>query len=67
MQKWDLVAEPNVQVLADTHTLNEGNKRGDWMKHWLMLQGYTKDTWETNDLQISKKVTRSKVTAREDT
>ena len=22
-------------------TLNEGNKRGDWMKHWLMLQGYT--------------------------
>ena len=23
------------------HTLNEGNKRGDWMKHWLMLQGYT--------------------------
>ena len=23
------------------YTLNEGNKRGDWMKHWLMLQGYT--------------------------
>ena len=23
------------------HTLNEGNKRGDWMKHWLMLQDYT--------------------------
>ena len=22
-------------------TLNERNKRGDWMKHWLMLQGYT--------------------------
>ena len=22
-------------------TLNEGNKRGDWMKHWMMLQGYT--------------------------
>ena len=39
MQNWDLVTEPNVQVLADT--LNEGNKRGDWMKHWLMLQGYT--------------------------
>ena len=22
-------------------TLNEGNKRGDWMTHWLMLQRYT--------------------------
>ena len=39
MLNWDLAAEPNAQVLADT--LNEGNKRGDWMKHWLMLQDYT--------------------------
>ena len=23
------------------YTLNEGNKRGDCMKHWMMLQGYT--------------------------
>ena len=23
------------------YTLNEGNKGGDWMKHWLMLQDYT--------------------------
>ena len=23
------------------HTLNEGNKRGDWMKQWLMLQNFT--------------------------
>ena len=23
------------------YTLNEGNKRGDWMKHWMMLQDYT--------------------------
>ena len=23
------------------YTLNEGNKRGDWMKHWKMLQCYT--------------------------
>ena len=37
-------------------TLNEGNKRGDWMKHWLMLQGYTglntmyrKNTSETDE------------------
>ena len=22
-------------------TFDEGNKSGDWMKHWLMLQGYT--------------------------
>ena len=26
---------------VDRYTLNEGNKRGDWMKHWMMLQGYT--------------------------
>ena len=23
------------------HASNGGNKRGDWMKHWLMLQGFT--------------------------
>ena len=23
------------------HTLNEGNKRGDWLKHWLMIQNLT--------------------------
>ena len=23
------------------YTLNEGNKRSDWMKHWLLLQDYT--------------------------
>ena len=23
------------------HTLNGGNKRGDWMKHWLMVQGFS--------------------------
>ena len=23
------------------HTLNGGNKGGDWMKHWLMLQNFT--------------------------
>ena len=23
------------------YALNEGNKRGDWMEHWMMLQGYT--------------------------
>ena len=28
-------------ISVGRHTLNEGNKRGDWMKHWLMLQGYT--------------------------
>ena len=22
------------------YTLNEGNKRGDWLKSWLMLQDY---------------------------
>ena len=28
-------------ISVGRYTLNEGNKRGDWMKHWLMLQGYT--------------------------
>ena len=44
------------------YTLNEGNKRGDWLKSWLMLQDYTalntmfrKDTSETNDLRFSKR------------
>ena len=46
------------------YTLNEGNKRGDWMKHWLLFQGYTtlstkhqvhKNTSETNDFHISKR------------
>ena len=39
MLNWDLDMETNVKVWADT--LNEGHKRGDWMKHWMMLQGYT--------------------------
>ena len=50
-----------------TESLNEGNKRGDWMKHWMMLQGYTAlntmyrktPAKQTTDLQ---KVTRSKLT-----
>ena len=28
-------------ISVGRYTLNEGNKRGDWMKHWLMLQDYT--------------------------
>ena len=32
--------ETNVKSVG-RYTLNEGNKRGDWMKHWMMLQGYT--------------------------
>ena len=51
------------------YTLNEGNKRGDWMKHWLRFTGLhstqhdvQKDTSETNDLRISKKETKSKST-----
>ena len=31
----------NTNCSVFRYTLNEGNKRGDWMKHWLMLQGYT--------------------------
>ena len=38
MLSWDQDAELNVQVLANT--FNGENKRGDWMKHWLMLQSF---------------------------
>ena len=31
----------NERISVGRYTLNEGNKRGHWMKHWLMLQGYT--------------------------
>ena len=31
----------NECISVGRYTLNEGNKRGDWMKRWLMLQGYT--------------------------
>ena len=31
----------NECISVGRYTLNEGNKRGDWMKHWLVLQGYT--------------------------
>ena len=36
MLNWDLAADQNVQVLADTHSAKE--TKG---KHWLMLQGFT--------------------------
>ena len=31
----------NECISVGRYTLNEGNKRGDWMKHWLMLQVFT--------------------------
>ena len=43
------------------YTLNEGNKRGDWLKSWLMLQDYTalntmfRKTPEADDFHISKR------------
>ena len=48
---WDQVTELNVQVLV-----NGGNKTGDWMKHWLMIQNFTAlnkmyRNWDANDLQ----------------
>ena len=51
------------------YTLNEGNKRGDWLKNWLMLQDYTalqhdvqKDTSETDDFHYLQKAMRNKST-----
>ena len=34
-------AHGNECDIVGSYTVNEGNKRGDWMKHWMMLQGYT--------------------------
>ena len=31
----------NECINVGRYTLNERNKRGDWMNHWLMLEGYT--------------------------
>ena len=31
----------NECISVGRYALNEGNRRGDWMKHWMMLQGYT--------------------------
>ena len=41
MQNWGL-RHGTECISVGRYTLNEGNKRGDWMKHWLMLQGYTR-------------------------
>ena len=40
MLNWDLEKERNVKVLA-SNTLNESNKRGDWLKSGLMLNDYS--------------------------
>ena len=29
------------RVSVGPHTLEEGNKRGDWMKQWLLIQNFT--------------------------
>ena len=60
-------------ISVGRYTLNEGNKRGDWIQHWLMKHWLhstqhsvvQKNTSETNYLHISKKVTRNKSTTRQ--
>ena len=52
--------EWNESVLVRIHS-KRLNKRGDWMKQWLMLQNFTalhdvqEESWETNDLHITKR------------
>ena len=38
MLSWDLVKECKS---VGRYTLNESNKRGDWLKSWLMLNDYS--------------------------
>ena len=40
MRIWDQGLVLNVSVLDRTHS-KEGNKRGDWMKQWPMIQNFT--------------------------
>ena len=47
------------------YTLDEGNKRGDWMEHWLMLQEYTAlNTWKEKHLRNKRPSYLQKVTRR---
>ena len=39
MLSWDLAKERNVSV--GRYILNESNRRGDWLKSWLMLNDYS--------------------------
>ena len=41
MLSWDLVMNGTECKSVGRYTLIEGNKRGDWLKSWLMLQDYT--------------------------
>ena len=40
MLSWDLVKERNEKGVGK-YTLNESNRRGDWLKSWLMLNDYS--------------------------
>ena len=41
-QLWELGPGFGVErVSVGPHTLGEGNKKGDWMKQWLMIQNFT--------------------------
>ena len=37
MLNWDLEKERTERKSVGRYTLNESNKRGDWLKSWLML------------------------------
>ena len=61
MLSWDLVKERNVKKSVGKYTLNESNKRGDWLKSWLMLNDYSalntmfrKTPQKTDVLRLSK-------------
>ena len=72
MPNWDL--DGNECKSVGRFTLNEGSKRGDWMKHWMMQQGYnalntmykkTLQKQTTSFLQKGKKNKLTTVRSRE--
>ena len=42
-------------ISVDRYTLNEGNKRGDWMKHWLMLRASTQHSTRCTERHLRNK------------
>ena len=60
MQSWDLEKRTECKSVGK-YSLNESNKRGDWLKSWLMLNDYSalntmfkKNATKTDVLRLSK-------------
>ena len=55
MPNWDLGYGVETCQCWTAHT-QRGNKRGDWMKHWLMIQNFTAQRYLQDTKRYSKTV-----------